>query len=294
MRAFFMSIFLFSLLFSQKIKGPGFIAPKLDNFEILVEVVVKDSIDTLSGKIFFIYTYTVINKENSMQPVDIFEIPWFTTTDTFPKGFYRYPKGDTSFSKDGYYTVSKRASWLHLEDHLQPGDTVKGLIFITHELPDISYWYAEGEDTTMYTPILLGEEYEDSLDKYYYSKTPFGPGRYGRTVGPGPLPPGFWSGDRYLVGDSGFYHLSDRVERCYTLGWITREQVKDHLIRMIERAHRHFQNYRISQCIRTLTQIMDYIERQRGVYVKDEAYYVLYYRTKFVRDHLMFQPEKQR
>ncbi len=283
----------FISLFSQ-VPPKLFIAPEVDQFELGINVSIRDSVDTLQGKTFFIYEYILINSSTSQQPIFEFEIPrrsrpGFSISDVY------YYKGDTVFSK---YVPCKipnptKAVWIKLDSSLTPGDTVSGLILVSRDLPDISYWYAEGIDT-FYFPIMFGEEAEDSLDKYYYSKTPFGPGKYGRTVGPGPLPPGFYGADSvYYVEGEGLYHIKDRIQGCYEEGWLT-DRAKRRLDNMISRAIRHYENWRISQCLRTLEQIMDYLLRERGLQVKEEAFYVLYYRTKFVEEHFLFQPERKK
>ncbi|MEO0297390.1 MAG: hypothetical protein ABIN23_08095 [candidate division WOR-3 bacterium] len=285
----FICVILYSNLYSQR-EEVQIIVPVEDNFELEVKTIISiDSLDTLR----FIFKYTLISSPSSGQPVRLFEI-----SPPFGKD------GDTSIAPNHWSTLGtpRRSSWNSngKRYHLTPGDTLSGFVFITKELPDISYWYAEGSDT-IYTPEIrggppyVGEEkwVRDSLFKIYYNKTPFGPGKYGYTVGPGPLPPGWWNFDStmYFVSDSGFYHLIDKTNKCFEQNWLL-ERAKNHLISMYERALRHYQNNRVEQAQRVLKQVMSYLERERGNLVFDEAFYILYYRTKFVREHLAWPAKK--
>ena len=147
-------IFLASILKAQTNSSIYFLAPVVDSFELSVKVFVKESID-IQNNIHYIYEYTIISTQPDAQPIKIFEIPWFAKYSL--SGLYHYHKGDTSYSKLGYPTISKRASWIKL--HILPLETIPGFIFISKEIPDISYWYAEGEpvDTFLRVPILFGE-----------------------------------------------------------------------------------------------------------------------------------------
>ncbi|CUT05414.1 hypothetical protein [Candidatus Kryptobacter tengchongensis] len=287
MKRQFLIVLLF--LFFAILKAQQIILPTVDNFELSVKVSVSDTVlPSHPDRTCYVYKYTLINSPSSGQPVYIFEIPWFARYYYPP--LYHYLKGDTSFSVIGH-PISKRASWLDL--NIKPGDTVSGFVFITKELPSISDAYAEGLDTVVFTPEVYGlpeDVAEDTLNKIYYERTPYGPGKVYKTVGPGPLPPGEWNFDStmYFVSDSGFYHLIDRVNKCFEQNWL-KERAKDHLTRMYERGLRHYQNNRVEQARKVLSQIIDYLERERGNLVFDEAFYVLYYRTKFVSEHLLEQ-----
>jgi len=156
-------IFLASILKAQTSSSIYFLAPVVDSFELSVKVFVKESID-IQNNIHYIYEYTIISTQPDAQPIKIFEIPWFAKYSL--SGLYHYHKGDTSYSKLGYPTISKRASWIKL--HILPLETIPGFIFISKEIPDISYWYAEGEpvDTFPQVTIIYGEELEDTLEKF--------------------------------------------------------------------------------------------------------------------------------
>ncbi|MEM1974369.1 MAG: hypothetical protein QXN68_06235 [Thermoplasmata archaeon] len=285
--------FLVVLLFFAFLKAQQIILPTKDNFEFIVKVSVKDTeIPSPPYGTRYVYEYTLINSPSSGQPICVYEIPW--SAEYYYPSLYHYLKGDTSFSRVGYSTIPKRASWPDL--CIQPGETASGFVFITKELPSISDAYAEGLDTLIFTPEVYGlseDIMEDTLRKIYYERTPYGPGKVYKTVGPGPLPPGWWEGDStmYFVSDSGFYHLIDKTNKCFEQNWLL-ERAKNHLISMYERALRHYQNNRVEQAGRVLKQVMSYLERERGNLVFDEAFYILYYRTKFVREHLTWPAKK--
>ena len=269
------------------LKAQQIILPVNDNFELKVKV--KVSIHP-SDSSKFIYEYSIKNMPTSGQPVKYFkisnerELPW-------------PPIVDTVFPPINWRCIPNKPSWQaewkpDIYPILHPGDSLSGFIFHDRKLPDIGYWYSEGMDTIVFPTVIEGdvEELEDSIQKIYYNKTPFGPGKYGYTVVSGPLPPGEWNFDStmYFVSDSGFYHLIDKTNKCFEQNWL-KERAKNHLISMYERGLRHYQNNRVEQARKVLSQIIDYLERERGNLVFDEAFYVLYYRTKFVSEHLLEQ-----
>jgi hypothetical protein len=180
---------------------------------------------------------------------------------------------------------------------LFPGDTLSGFIYKTWRLPDVSYWYAEGKDT-IFCPELWCEDttvypaeeewVEDSLNKIYYKKTPFGPGRYGFTLASGPFPPmnSSWPWGHYP--DAAFIHLGDRLNKCNEQGWVT-PHAYDEINRLIEHAWNHIENGRVEQSKSTLTRLLRTLERLREQQkITDEAFYIMFYRTKYVRDNLWY------
>ncbi|MEO0254440.1 MAG: hypothetical protein ABIN20_03335 [candidate division WOR-3 bacterium] len=280
-------------LYSQR-EEVQIIVPVEDNFELEVKTIISiDSLDTTR----FIFKYTLISSPSSGQPVRLFEI-----SPPFGKD------GDTSIAPNHWSTLGtpRRSSWNSNGERydLLPGDTLSGFVFIIKELPDISYWYAEGSDTIYFPEIRGGPPYisekkwvRDSLNKIYFRKTPFGPGKYGYTVGPGPLPPGWWKrwswGDStYFVSDSGFYHLIERLNKCFELNWL-KQRARDHLLRIYERALVNYRTHGIEHAQRVLNQAISYLKRERGKLIFDEGFYILYYRTIFVRDHLWGRGEKK-
>ncbi|MEO0267385.1 MAG: hypothetical protein ABIM36_04525 [candidate division WOR-3 bacterium] len=280
----------FVLLFFAFLKAQQIILPTVDNFELIVKVSVKDSVSlTYPYETHYIYEYTLINSPSSGQPVYIFEIPWFARYYYPP--LYHYLKGDTSFSRLGYKTIPKRACWLHLS--IRPGDTVSGFVFITKELPSISDAYAQGFDSVIVCPEVYGlpeDIAEDTLNKIYFERTPYGPGKVYKTVGPGPYPPmkPIWPWGHYP--DSAFIHLGDRLGKCKEQGWLTQHAFEE-IKRIIGHAWNHIQQGRLEQSKRTLTRLMETLERLKGQEkITEEAFYILYYRTKYVRDNLWYKP----
>jgi hypothetical protein len=278
-------IFLFiSFLYSQR---PQVIikVPIEDNFEL--KVIASCSLDTVDTT-RFIFKYTLISLPTSGQPVGMFEIV---------NAPLQNEPSDTTIAPTGWEAPLKKSYWSW--GTLLPGDTLSGFIYKTWRLPDVSYWYAEGKDTIVCpelwcedTTVYPAEEewVEDSLRKIYYKKTPFGPGRYGFTLASGPFPPmnSSWPGGTYP--DSEFIHLRDRLNKCNEQGWLT-SHAYEQILRMINQAEDHVSHGRLEQSKRTLTHLLRTIERLKEQQkIKDEAFYVMFYRTKYVRDNLWYKP----
>ncbi|MEO0245284.1 MAG: hypothetical protein ABIM82_02920, partial [candidate division WOR-3 bacterium] len=226
------------------------------------------------------------------QPINYFKVahepPWA-------------PIVDTVIPPVNWECIPEKPCWLSKEispnvwADLYPGDSLSGFIFHDRKLPDIGYWYSEGMDTIVFPQVINMdvEELEDSLQKIYYNKTPFGPGKYGYTVGPGPYPPmkPIWPWGHYP--DSAFLHLRDRLEKCKEQGWVT-QHAYDQIWRLIGHALNHLQQGRLEQSKRTLTRLMETLERLKGQEkITEEAFYILYYRTKYVRDNLWCRGDKK-
>jgi hypothetical protein len=167
----------------------------------------------------------------------------------------------------------------------------------TWRLPDVGYWYAEGEDTLVTpevwcedTTVYPAEEewVEDSLNKIYYKKTPFGPGKYGFTLASGPFPPMKSSLPGGLYPDSAFIHLRDRLNKCKQQGWVT-SHVYEQILTMINDAEDHVSHGKLEESKNALTHLLETLERLRQKQeIKDEAFYIIFYRTKYVRDNLWY------
>jgi hypothetical protein len=284
-------IFLFiSFLYSQR---PQVIikVPVEDNFEL--KVIASCSLDT-TDTTRFIFKYTLISLPTSGQPVRLFKI----TNDT---SFLASEYTDTTIAPQNWEArPRKKTMWFRQigTSGLLPGDTLSGFIYKTRRLPDVGYWYAEGEDAIICPEVLCEENpwiaeeewVEDSLKKIYYKKTPFGPGRYGFTLGSGPFPPmnSSWPWGHYP--DAAFIHLRDRLNKCKQQGWVT-PHAYDEINRIIGHAWNHIENGRLEQSKRTLTHLLRTLERLKEQQkIKDEAFYVMFYRTKYVRDNLWYKP----
>jgi|GEM_PF-1683313 len=294
-----MSVIMIFLIISAHViydkDGIKIIVPDHDNFELTVNVSVRDSED-INGITHYIYEYTLINAPTSGSPVWCFEIPrsvYYKFSGIV--SVYDFKNGDTTISVAGWPCIPKDAYWRSGSSgslDLMPGDTLSGFIFITREIPDISFWNAVGTDT-IYCPRVIGcsaeaEWVEDTIEKTYDAKTPFGEGKYGKTLGPGPNPPGYEEYGSYYVTREGFQHLIDKANGCYDMGWITRKQTRDHIIGMIERARNHYDGGRYRQMRHVLEQLLQYIEDKRGSLILENGYYILYYRTRFVMEHIYY------
>jgi hypothetical protein len=200
-----------SCLYSQR---PQVIikVPIEDNFEL--KVIASCSLDTVDTT-RFVFKYTLISLPTSGQPVWLFKI----TNDT---SFLASEYSDTTIAPQNWKAgPSKKTMWFREigTSGLLPGDTLSGFIYKTWRLPDVGYWYAEGKDTIIFpelscedTTVYPAEEewVEDSLNKIYYKKTPFGPGKYGFTLASGPFPPMIPSRPWGHYPDSAFINLNDR------------------------------------------------------------------------------------
>jgi hypothetical protein len=283
------TLLFISLLYSQR---PQVIikVPVKDNFEL--KVIASCSLDTVDTT-RFIFRYTLINLPTSGQPVRFFEI----TNDTSK---FACEPADTTIAPQNWRKFINETYWWADPDfpsNLLPGDTLSGFIYKTWRLPDVGYWYAEGKDTIV-TPELWCEDttvypaeeewVEDSLNKIYYKKTPFGPGKYGFTLVSGPFPPMIPSRPWGHYPDSAFIHLRDRLNKCKQQGWVT-PHAYDEINRLIGHAWNHIDNGRVEQSKSTLTRLLRTLERLREQQkITDEAFYIMFYRTKYVRDNLWY------
>jgi hypothetical protein len=291
MKRIIVTLLFVSLLYSQRLQVIIKV-PVKDNFEL--KVIASCSLDTVDTT-RFIFKYTLISLPTSGQPVRFFEI----TNDT---SFLASEYTDTTIAPQNWEAEPpKTTMWFRQigTSGLLPGDTLSGFIYKTWRLPDVSYWYAEGKDTIVCpevwcedTTVYAGELpwVEDSLNKIYYKKTPFGPGKYGFTLGSGPFPPmnSSWPWGHYP--DSAFIHLRDRLNKCKQQGWVT-PHAYDEINRIIGHAWNHIENGRLEQSKNTLTRLLRTLERLKEQQkIKDEAFYVMFYRTKYVRDNLWYKP----
>jgi len=288
MKRIIVTLLFVSLLYSQK---PQVIikVPVEDNFEL--KVIASCSLDT-ADTTRFIFKYTLISLPTSGQPVRLFKI----TNDT---SFLASEYTDTTIAPQNWEArPRKKTMWFRQigTSGLLPGDTLSGFIYKTWRLPDVGYWYAEGEDAIICPEVLceenpwIGEEewVEDSLNKIYYKKTPFGPGRYGFTLASGPFPPMVPSRPWGHYPDSAFIHLRDRLNKCNEQGWVT-PHAYDEINRLIGHAWDHIENGRVEQSKSTLTRLLRTLERLREQQkITDEAFYIMFYRTKYVKDNLWY------
>jgi len=284
-RIIFIVLFSFLTLIAADtlvIDSVTIIIPTKDNFTLNVGVTVTESIPPNPEESpRFIYNYTLINSENSVQPIHLFDIPWFPSPPAVP---FEIEKIDTVIAPPGprKVVVRGRPSWF---TGLQPGDSVSGFIVITSQLPYPTDWYAVGYDTTFGPAIYGGPPYigesewiQDTLKKIYYKQTPYGPGKTGKTVGPGPEVP--------FPAIVAVESLEVLLDRCLEIGWITDQKTRDHLWRILRRVKGHLNAGRLEQAKKANQQFMDWVlkkreDQQHGT-IKFEGYYVLYYRSKYL------------
>ncbi len=244
----------------------------------------------------FVFKYTLINLPTSGQPVRFWEI----TNDT---SFFASEYTDTTIAPQNWEAEpSKTTMWFRQigTSGLLPGDTLSGFIYKTWRLPDAGYWYAEGEDTLVTTELSCedttvypAEEawVEDSLKKIYYKKTPFGPGKYGFTLASGPFPPMIPSRPWGHYPDSAFIHLRDRLNKCNEQGWVT-SHAYEQILKMINDAEDHVSHGRLEESKKALTHLLETLERLRQQQeIKDESFYIKFYRTKYIRDNLWYHTQ---
>jgi hypothetical protein len=291
MKKMMVALLFVSFLYSQR---PQVIikVPVEDNFEL--KVIASCSLDTVDTT-RFIFKYTLISLPTSGQPVRFWEI----TNDTSK---FACEPADTTIAPQNWRKFINETYWWADPDfpsNLLPGDTLSGFIYKTWRLPDVGYWYAEGKDTIVCPEILceenpwIGEEewVEDSLRKIYYKKTPFGPGKYGFTLASGPFPPMKSSLPGGLYPDSAFIHLRDRLNKCNEQGWVT-SHAYEQILKMINDAEDHVSHGRLEESKKALTHLLETLERLRQQQeIKDEAFYIMFYRTKYIRDNLWYHTQ---
>ena len=292
MKNIIVALFFVSFLYSQR---PQVIikVPVEDNFEL--KVIASCSLDTVDTT-RFIFKYTLINLPTSGQPVRLFEI----TNDTSK---FACEPADTTIVPQNWRKFINETFWLadpDLPSNLLPGDTLSGFIYKTWRLPDVGYWYAEGKDTIIFpelscedTTVYPAEEewVRDSLNKIYYKKTPFRPGKYGFTLASGPFPPMIPSRPWGHYPDSAFIHLRDRLNKCNEQGWVT-SHAYEQILKMINDAEDHVSHGRLEESKKALTHLLETLERLRQQQeIKDESFYIMFYRTKYIRDNLWYHTQ---
>ncbi len=264
---------------------PGTIVIPGNKFDTEIDINIEVIQDT------FFYQYTVKNLSTSEQKLWLIQaiLPKSEDTVYIPeKGSnnshwkVRFLKGKGHFGALYCTTVDS------LQD-IFPNDS----IIIWYKvygslLPDVSDLYIEGDAPPPTFPDEPPENWEEVYGIKYYSLTPYGPGKVYKIAGPGAYPPGYWYYDSYYVTSEGFSHLIDRVNKCYELGWINRVQVRNHLNNLLERAKKDYEAGRFRQMRQVLDQAIEYIQGKRGSSINDNAFYILYYRTIFVKEHLEY------
>lgn len=314
-------IFIFPLMDAEEIRmiyqgeGIRIIIPTEDNFELSVIPIVKETIWTNGyGEVInvFKYNYKVISSSISRQYVWKFEIPRSSNMskvwEVYEYKPYFYKDGLASYPlNENWLPVEKLANWTlkicYEGPGLLPDDSIE-FVFISIEIPDLSYWYAEGEDTIITGgvfggPPYVGEEQfiQDSISAHAYNKTPFGPGRYGKTTGPGPNPPMVYDEDYpWYQGrhpKAAYLHLQDRIMHCMRAEWIQDSRIKDHIWRNIWKAADLNSAGKSDRAKDILGDLLTYLDRQKNKKnrkITEEGYYTLYYRIRYVKDNMWYRP----
>ena len=191
------------------------------------------------------------------------------------------------FSRFGVY-----GDWLcfipyDTTDFLPPGDSLSGFYITTTLFPDIGDVYVEGDHPLPAFP----EGHAPDFIPGYDDLTPYGPGKVYKTVVFSVEPPMGSSGIPWgNYPDSAFIHLRDRLNKCKEQGWVT-EHAYEQILRMINQAENHVANGRLAQSKNTLTRLLKTLERlKEQEKIKVEAFYIMFYRTKYVRDNLWYKP----
>ena len=287
------AFFFFSVIRVQ-VDSFEVLIPEEDKFDFVMEVTLQET--TWRDTTAFFYRYTLINLPSSQQPVGalfLYYVPLEVfNPDEFELKSVNTPVESLWVEKDGIVRVGNpKTTSIGLENNfLLPGDTAHMYILSYRFLPALTYWWAYGEDSIAVVEIRGGESEDraiwiaDSVTEALgvFKQTPFGPGKYGRTVGPGPLPPS--------TPDSMFLHLLDRVKACHDLGWMS-DRAFRRLNSMIRHAYTQSYNFTAFDPVRgarNMNRIVRTIERLHNQgEIQDEAFYVLYYRARYI--HQKFQ-----
>jgi len=281
MRKIIFLFFINFLLFAeQTVIIPG---NKVD-----IEIKVDVSFDTTTQ--FFTFNYKLKSLPSSEQNLWAFCIP---LKDTSYKSKIIEVSGPPDWWNPiiggGLFEWGEWIPWGPLDStyDLKPGDSLSGFSFKTTLFPDIGDAYVEGEHPVPWFP----EGQVPPVVEGYEDLTPYGPGKVYKTVVFSVEPPMGSSGIPWgNYPDSAFIHLRDRLNKCKEQGWVT-EHAYEQILRMINQAENHVANGRLAQSKNTLTRLLKTLERlKEQEKIKVEAFYIMFYRTKYVRDNLWYKP----
>jgi len=254
--------------------------------KIDIEIKVNVSFDTTTN--LFTFNYKLKSLPTSEQNLWAFCIPLKDTSYKSKITEVSGPPPDwwNISGEDALYTFGEWIPWGPIDsiNDLKPGDSLSGFSFKTTLFPDIGDAYVEG----YHPPPSFPPGQVPPLIEGYEDLTPYGPGKVYKTVVCGKEPSLGSSNGNYP--DSAFIHLRDRLDKCKEQGWVT-QHAYEQIWRIIGHAWNHIENGRLEQSKRTLTRLMNTLERfKEQEKIKPEAFYIMYYRTKYVRDNLWYNP----
>jgi len=256
--------------------------PEDDRFEISLRVQVAETL--WRDSVRFVYRYTIRNLPTSPLPLFRLGIGGYT------------PFGTVPWEIDSVWVnrpeMVRRNSGISAWgfSFFPPGETIEATV-ISPRMPDIVYWYGYGEDSVPIPTVLgAGEDAEEAvmidslLREMYFNKTlgktPLGGGKYGYTVGMGPLP--------YPSLDSMVIHLQVRNDTAFALGWMS-GRAHERLGRLLDQALRWAREERMDRFRATLERFLSTLERLHNQgEVQYEAYVVLFYRGRYVLNRVRF------
>ena len=143
-------------------------------------------------------------------------------------------------------------------------------------MPSVIDYYAEGESSIICycSKPYCGEEVEAQYGGNYpgYSDlTPYGPGKVGKTIGPGIFP-------EDLNGH--ISKLKDEIKKSYGIGWIKDSESRDSLINMLSSIENTFK-FKKNRA-KVIDDVMNSIlEMKENSQIKNEVYQML-------RAHLIY------
>jgi hypothetical protein len=279
MRKIMFLCFMGSLVFGeQPVIIPG---NKVD-----IEIKVSVSFDTTTS--LFTFNYKLKSLPTSEQNLWDFRIPLKDTSYKSKITEVSGPPPDwwNDIGEDALYKFGYWIPWGPLDSlsFLRPGDSLSGFSFKTTLFPDVGDAYVEGYHPAPSFP----EGHVPPIIEGYENLTPYGPGKVYKTVVLGKEPSMGSSNGNYP--DSAFRDLRHKLAECEFEGWISNKIYWD-LRRVIDRAWDFIKDGRLEQSKRTLTHLLRTLERLKEEQkIKDEAFYVMFYRTKYVRDNLWYKP----
>jgi hypothetical protein len=243
-----------------------------NNIYLRVKAKVDQQIDNLMK-----YNYSINSLHESEQNVWNFSVIIKFHPDSLLKKFYvngwwypQCPDDDTL----------SWVSWCAPDDkEILPGDSLQGFGFITHYLPGISDFYAEG-----YTPPPYFENDDEGDDPIpgYDDLTPYGPGIVGKTVGPVIRPNSLNSTD---FCDT----LNSYINQSEKLGWVISQTVVEKYENLFNKAKIKYQQSNTDSVRFYLQKILENAKADSGINITSEAYFIIQYNTEYLIGQL---PEK--